>query len=116
MTATAIAKALGVIGDPSAVPALANMLTWGFDEVDLAAIAALQAIGGVEAVGPLRMYAENRSASKQLRDAAKSAIVAVQESLGDVEPGGLALTEDTEAGTLSVVGEAGELSLEEEEA
>lgn len=70
--AEAVCRALGCIGDDSAVPALSRALVSGALPVRLAAVRALTAIGTVDALAALRVG--QRDPSRGVREAVKAAL------------------------------------------
>lgn len=80
-------------------------------EVQIAAADALKGIGRREAVEPLLPLTKGLLADDRVKSAARSAVEAIQARLGAQGRGGLAVVDDApEAGQLSVVATAGELS------
>jgi HEAT repeat protein len=109
-TAVAIAEALSRIEHPAREEALQRDEA----EIRLSAVQALEQVGTITAVEPLLPFARTLSSSKLSR-AARKAVDAIQARLGEREAGRLAVAEaHPQQGELSMAGEPGRLSLEQE--
>ena len=108
----AIAKFVGVVGDVEHEPTLAGLLGHADEAVKVAAAEALGSIGTVKAVEPLLKL--RRTGEPVLSATAKYAIYLIQKRVGDVDGGGLSVSEaGGTSGGLAVTADEGELSLEE---
>jgi len=90
--AEAIARTLGLIGDPGAEPALVRLLAHNDRRTVHAAINALENIGTTTAVEPLFELSHSHAPST-LKTAAQDAIASIQARLGGVEEGMLSVAQ-----------------------
>ena len=109
----AAVEAVGALRVDGVEPGLIELLTeHPMDEVRVAAARALGAVGSVHAVEPLLPCTRGLLTARDLKNAARDAIAAIQARLGDVEAGALTLTVDTpeSPGHLTLAPDAGALS------
>jgi HEAT repeat protein len=108
-------RALGETGDPSAEPALIDMLGGSDFEARLAAAETLARVGTTAAVAPLHGAVATSPLDLGLRRAVATAIAEIQQRLTGASPGQLALADD-QAGRLAVAeGDSGQLSVVEKD-
>lgn len=111
-TALACVGALGRREDPAAEPSLVQALQQEQPEVRVAAANALARAGSAAAVLPLKAAAERLPLDRELRRAARQAIVQIQSRVQGGSPGQLSMAE-AEGGELSLADEtSGQLSLD----
>lgn len=108
-TVAATCGLVAALGQTTLVPALIRALRYDTLEVKCNAAAALGAIGGREAVSPLRRVVQGL-VDAELRRIAREALDKIRSRL-EHAPGGLSFTDDTTSGTLSLTGETATLSL-----
>ncbi|MBI3270176.1 MAG: HEAT repeat domain-containing protein [Planctomycetes bacterium] len=116
-TAAAIAEALAAVGGPAAEAPLLEFLKSADVEVQIAAAGSLGRIGSVHAVEPLLACAPAGAwfaQTSRLRQAAQSAVAAIQSRLAGAEAGRLSVAESGgESGSLALAPEAGAISFAE---
>lgn len=110
------ARALGATGVAAAERPLLDALERGLPELRVPVVEAMGRVGSVGAVPHLKAAEARHPDDKDLRQATRQAIAAIQSRLTGASPGQLSLAEG-EAGQLSLAeNEAGRLSLAEGEA
>ena len=110
--AQAVAQALSQLQDPSTQPELLHLLERDELAVRQHAAVGLGRVGTVAAVEPLLRYTHGLLTDPTLKELAREAVGRIQERLGSVDAGRLALASGSDtAGALSVAEDDGRLAL-----
>ena len=107
-----VAKAITEIGGEEAEAALLGLIEHQDISVRMATISGLAEKGTVRAVEPLLQLTKGGRVDGSIKRAARAAIVNIQAKIEGAPSGGLSIAEATVQGGLSVVKEAGGLSVE----